>query len=527
MRRPPPIAVPVACALLFALCPRPAGAAEEFAFYHENVMGTSLELRVRADSEAAVAWAEGRVLAEIDRLCKVLSGYDPDSELSRWLRTPGAPARVSTELFEVLQASDRWRAATAGAFDPRVEALTRLWAGSARQGRLPTVAEVTSARALMGRDAWRLDPGSRTAARLPGGPVSLDGIAKGYIVGKACDAALDRARGVRGLLLNVGGDLRARGESAATVAVVDPRHDSETSEPLTYIAVRDRSVSTSGRSQRGFRIDGRWYSHIFDPRTGLPADGVAGATVVSEVAADADALATAFNVLPVAESLALAASLPGVECLIVAADGRVSRSAGWGRYEVPPPTRLALAGAGQGAAKEGEGGKAPAKDGTWDTDYELAVTFEINRPEAEVGRYRRPYVAIWVEDKDGFPVRTLALWVSVGGSGPFQWLPDLKRWYRSDQARKLVDKTELVLTMARPTRPTGKYTVVWDGKDDHDKLVDAGEYTLFIDAAREHGTYQNMRTQLNIAGKPFAEELKGNVEIRSASIEYRRKGPGK
>jgi thiamine biosynthesis lipoprotein ApbE len=493
-------------ACLVGLSAPPVGAAEEFAFYHENVMGTSLELRVRADSEAAAVWAEGRVLAEIDRLCKVLSGYDPDSELSRWLRAPGEPAAISPELFEVLQAADRWRAATAGAFDPRVEALTRLWAGSARQGRLPTPAEVASARALMVRDAWRLDPASRTAARLPGGPVSLDGIAKGYIVGKACDAALDRARGVRGVLLNVGGDLRARGESAATVAVVDPRHDSETSEPLTYIAVRDRSVSTSGRSQRGFRIDGRWYSHIFDPRTGLPADGVAGATVVAEAAADADALATAFNVLPVEESLALAASLPGVGCLIVAADGRVSRSAGWGRYEVPPPTRLALAGAKQEAEKAG----------TWDTDFEMAVKFEIGTPGGGRGG-RRPYVAIWVENTDGFPVRTLLLW------GRGRWRTDLKRWTLNDQARRQVDTTDLVATVARPTRPPGKYEAVWDGKDDHGKRLDAGPYEVFVEVVREHGTYQLIRKPVTVGNQPFVEDLKGNVEVKSASIEYRKK----
>jgi hypothetical protein len=160
---------------------------------------------------------------------------------------------------------------------------------------------------------------------------------------------------------------------------------------------------------------------------------------------------------------------------------------------------------------------------SWGDQYELVVNFEINRPEAEAGRYRRPYVAIWVENKDGFPVRNLTLWVSQGGAGPFQWVPDLKRWYRADQARKLVDKRDMVLTISRPTRPPGKYSVVWDGKDDHGKPVDEGEYTILIDAAREHGTYQSIRKQVTIVSKPFAEELKGNVEIKSASIEYRRK----
>ena len=70
----------------------------------------------------------------------------------------------------------------------------------------------------------------------------------------------------------------------------------------------------------------------------------------------------------------------------------------------------------------------------------------------------------------------------------------------------------------------GKYTVTWDGKDDHGKPLGPGTYTVCIEAAREHGTYQIIRTDVTVADKPFVEELKGNVEIKSASIEYRRKG---
>ena len=136
-------------------------------------------------------------------------------------------------------------------------------------------------------------------------------------------------------------------------------------------------------------------------------------------------------------------------------------------------------------------------------------------------------MAIWVENKDGFPVRNLTLWVSMGGAGPFQWIPDLKRWYKADQARKQVDRKDMVFTIARPTRPPGKYKVIWDGKDDQGKPVASGEYTVFIDAAREHGTYQNIRKEVTLDDKPFTVELKGGVEIKAASIEYRRKGSAK
>ena len=238
--------------------------------------------------------------------------------------------------------------------------------------------------------------------------------------------------------------------------------------------------------------------------------------MIAERSADADALATIFNILNPSDSNRLADSLPGVACLIIAGDGRITRNARWNAYE--KTALLALA--------EEPDKKAEEKP-SWGDTYELAVDFEINRPEAEPGRYRRPYVAVWVEDKEGFPVRNLALWVSQTGAGPFQWVPDLRRWFRSDRVRKKTDKREMVLTISRPTRPPGKYTVVWDGKDDNEKALPPGEYTLLIDAAREHGTYQGIRKTLTIGKEPFTESLIGNVEIKSAEITFRKKGPTK
>ena len=68
---------------------------------------------------------------------------------------------------------------------------------------------------------------------------------------------------------------------------------------------------------------------------------------------------------------------------------------------------------------------------------------------------------------------------------------------------------------------------IWDGKDDHGKPLPRGEYTLCIDAAREHGTYQSLRTPVTIADAPFSEELHGGVEIKAASVEYRKKSSPK
>jgi FAD:protein FMN transferase len=516
--------------------------ANEFEFHHENVMGTSLELRLAADSEQAARAAEDRVLHEIDRLSAIFSGYDPNSEFSRWQAVSKGPVKISRELFEVLKASDSWREQSGGAFDPRVEILSRLWSRCAKQNRTPTADELDTARANMNRPAWRLDHEVGTAERLSDCPISLNAIAKGYIVEKACKAAFDADERVRDVLLNVGGDMRVRGKLGRTLGVASPFADSESSEPIALIEVRDRAVATSGRSQRGFRIDGKWFSHILDPRTGWPVQGIASATVIAERSADADALDTIFNVLTPEESLQLVKALPGVECLIVASDGHETRSGGWRQFERLRPLNHVLAStAGQERTDSAKGDAAKSKDAAdpkkekskaaantgWGADFELAVDFEINHPAEMTNRYRRPYVVVWVEDKNEVPVRTLLLWVSSAGAGPEKWLPDLRRWYLGEEKRRLTDTIDVVHTTSRPTRSAGKYSIIWDGTDNHGKPLDRGQYTVFIEAAREHGTYQSIRKAITIADKPFAEDLKGNVEIKSASIEYRRKAPPK
>jgi thiamine biosynthesis lipoprotein ApbE len=512
----------------YTVLPCSASAGEEFAFYHENVMGTSLELLAEADSPSAARAAEERVLAEIDRLSAIFSSYDRSSELSRWQSGRDGPVRISPDLFEVLAACEMWGNKSGWAFDPRAEALSRIWSRAALEDRVPDAERLTEALALLKCPAWRLDPLARTATRLSACPLSLNGIAKGYIVERACDAAHDPSRGVASVLLNVGGDLRARGERAHTIGIACPWADSESSEPMAYIAVRDRSVATSGSSQRGFRIGGKWYSHVFDPRSGMPVERIASATVVAGQSMDADALAKIVSILDPEASLRLADSLGDVAFMIVERDGVVRTNAAWNAYRTAGPARRAVASPAGPSQKDAANDKKtavetrPAEGAAWPAGFELAVNFEINRPEATEGRYRRPYVAIWVEDKNGFPVRTLALWISFGGAGPFQWLPDLKRWYKGDIDRKRVEKKEILFIVSRPTRPPGRYKVIWDGKDNQGRPLPAGDYTVTIEAAREHGTYQSIRKRVRLGEKPFSEECKGNVEIKSASIEYRR-----
>jgi hypothetical protein len=129
-------------------------------------------------------------------------------------------------------------------------------------------------------------------------------------------------------------------------------------------------------------------------------------------------------------------------------------------------------------------------------------------------------VAIWIEDGKGTPVRNISVWYNRE-----RWLPDLKLWHRNYGQAFNAEGSALKTSVSSATRPPGKYTMKWDGKDDKGEVVKPGKYTVVIEAVREHGTYQLMKQEIEIRKKPTAQtfNLTGNVEIAAASIELRKR----
>jgi thiamine biosynthesis lipoprotein ApbE len=495
-------AVAVVAAAAAAWTPR----AQPFKFHYENVLGTSMDVTVLASSDDRAKAATAAVLDRIDRDAKILSGYDATSEFSRWFKTSGTAVPVSPELYEVLALFDTWRTRTGGALDASAEAVSQVWKRAATERRLPTDDEIASAVSLVRRPHWRLDPSAHTATHLDATPIILNSFTKSYIIDRAVKAAL-RTGAARGIVVNIGGDLVARGAWTETVGVTDPLDNADNAAPLTRLAVRDRAVATSGNYRRGFDIGGRHYSHIVDPRTGRPTAQVLSATVVADRAADAGALATAFCVLTPEDSERLASTVAGAEFLIVLADGSRVHSAGWRSLSLDAMPRLHVP-----AAVTSVYASEPAAA---QADHELTVSVDLATFQ---GRAERPYLAIWIEDKDKFPVRTLTV---LYRDREARYLAELRAWYRADRMRAMAEGTEILGSISSATRAPGRYTFKWDMKDEQGKLVKPGSYTVCIEAAREHGTYQLMRQAMDLGGadKQAAVPING-VEITAASLDY-------
>lgn len=473
--------------------------------HRENVLGTSLDMAVSAPSQAAAHRAEAAALAEFARQGAILSAWDASSEFSRWQRTRGVAVRISPELMNVLVSFDQWRNATGGVLNASAETATQLWHAAAVRGSAPSDAELTAAAHSMAQPHWALDTGAGTATRLSDAPLVLASFTKSLITSHAADAALQA--GGTGIMLNVGGDIVTRGSITQRVDIADAANDAENTAPADTVTLQNRTIATSGASRRGFRVGAQHLSHLIDPRTARTASAVLSASVIASDPATAGALATALAILTPREGQALIERYPGAQYLLLMAEGERIASPGWAAYQEPKLQPVSYA-VHAGAA-------IPTPGANWNQSMELQIKLDL--PRMDNPRYRRPYVAVWIEDKDKYPVRTVALWFK----NP-RWLADLRNWYRDDQVRNLSEGTDISATVSSPTRAPGSYTLKWDGKDNEGKLVKAGKYTVVVEAAREHGGHSVERQEFDFNGTPQAKTLPASDELGAVALDYRK-----
>jgi thiamine biosynthesis lipoprotein ApbE len=475
-------------------------------FHHDHVLGTSLDLWVIAPGPSVAEAAERAALDEIERLRQVFSVYDPESELSRLNRAHG-PVPASPDLLAVLRLYELWGPRSGGALNAQSGGLVRAWQEAEKAGREPAAERLKQIVREARGPGWEVVEASGAVTRLTAQPLDLNAIAKGYIIQRAAAAVREREQAVQGLLLNLGGDLVAWGRAGPGAAgwpvdVQDPLRPEENAPPLTRLEIQDRAVATSGGYQRGYTVGGTRHSHLLDPRAGRPAEGVAGATVVAADNVTANALATTLCVLPPDEGLRLVEATPGAECLLVAADGRQFRSPGLRALEGAAP---------RARAADAPAAARPKADG-WPEGYRVSVAIELPNVKS-ARRYRRPYVAVWVEGANGKAVRTIAVWASRP-----KWFKDLTDWWKFAK-----DDPDLVRAVTRATRGPGQYEVVWDGKDDKGNPVPRGTYTVRVEVHREHGKHLRQSGKIACGAGPAKVTLTKNAETGDTVVEYGKK----
>jgi FAD:protein FMN transferase len=296
-----------------------AGDALERYTFTEPHMGTTVRIALYAPDAATAKKAAKAAFARIAELNKIMSDYDPDSELMRLCKQAGGEAApVSLDLFRVLQEAEKYAKLSDGAFDVSIGPVVRLWRKARKTGMMPSADAIKLALARVDYRKIQLDPrGRMVRLLLMGMLLDLGGIAKGY----AADAALAvlREHGITRALVGLGGDIAVGeappGKAGWRIAIAPLKGADE--PPRHHLLLKNAGISTAGDMHQAVEIDGKRYSHIIDPQTGIGLVGRRSATVVAPNATTSDGLDTAMCVLGPERGMAMIEKQGAVAALYV------------------------------------------------------------------------------------------------------------------------------------------------------------------------------------------------------------------
>lgn len=292
-------------------------------------MGTYVTLTAVDESRDRAQEAIGRAFDEMDRLIAIFSRHDPATPVAV-LNDAGALTGTPPELIDVVHRSLDFHRMSGGTFDITVKPVLDLFASTVGMGRdMPAVDEIDHVLARVGSKHIEISGRHMRFAR-PGMGITLDGIAKGYIVDRTSETLT--GLGIESHLINAGGDIRASGKRSDgrpwTIAVEDPAKKRNYPE---VIRLTNGAVATSG-SYEIYYDKARVFHHVIDPRSGASPGHNESVSVIARSVMEADALSTSVFVLEPTDGLRFIEGLQGAECLVLGHAGTKSQSNGWAHF---------------------------------------------------------------------------------------------------------------------------------------------------------------------------------------------------
>lgn len=272
-----------------------------------STMGTTWSVQIAEASLANTKLIENKIKERLIAINNEFSTYQNDSTISRFNQHQSTtPFNVSQEFFAVAQTADNISRLTAGAFDPTLAPLIRLWGfGQDIKTELPSDKSIADAKQLVGYQQLILDSSNNTLQKKhPEISIDYSAIAKGYAVDQISDLLLQED--LKNHLVEIGGELKANGKKPNnkpwTIAIAKPIPGKPSA--MQTITLENEGIATSGNYNNFFFYAGKRYSHTLDPRTARPVTHtLASTTVRHESTMIADALATALMVMGTQEGI--------------------------------------------------------------------------------------------------------------------------------------------------------------------------------------------------------------------------------
>ncbi len=450
--------------------------------HYDGVLGTSLDLSIHAPDAARAERAIAAALAEIERLDAILSTWREESAIMQLNRERNGE-NLPPELIEVVELCETWRERSANVFTCRLGKVARIWQQAQEEQKLPVAKELLDLSRQIAQAELAIDAERRAIALGEDIELEPSGLAKGYIIDRAMAVLRAQVPDATAIKLDIGGDAVYWGAPPETngwdVLVADPELTADNGAFIAKLSLAGKAVATSGHSSRTFTIGRLNYSHIFDSRRGWPTSESTYAVASADDAVTADAIATILAAQSLDNGLKWAQEHEQyAQVLLVNKQNRVWHSAGW----------VDLLGG----------------DMRRQLRAEISFNMEYTIPRLKQRPYERPYVAIWISDRQGNPLRNLLL------------LGQDQRWASSNSLwwRRVGSRTRLAtLNVTRPTRGPGEYQLTWDGKDESGASLLEGDYVLNVEAVSRYGNHDYVAQPFTIEPGSQRYENPGEREV--------------
>ena len=290
-------------------------------------MGSDFEITIVDNDQANAENMINIAIEEISRIEKLISSWDKNSQTSLINLNAGVkPVKIDLELFELISRSIKVSNLSQGAFDISYASMDKVWYFDRKMTEFPSIEKIKKSVSKIGYKNIVLNKKDTTVfLRLKGMKIGFGAIGKGYAADKAKEILIKN--NVKSGIINASGDLTAWGLKPSgkdwMVAIVNPINKDKV---FSWLTIKNKSIVTSGNYEKFINLDGKKYSHIIDPRTGYPTEGILSVTIITDKAELADALATSVFVLGVDIGLNMINQLNGVDCIIIDNNNKIIKS---------------------------------------------------------------------------------------------------------------------------------------------------------------------------------------------------------
>ncbi|OWP84664.1 thiamine biosynthesis protein ApbE [Flavobacterium davisii] len=292
-----------------------------------TLMGSRFDITI---VEKDTILAEQRIeeaITEINRIENLISEWKSTTQISQVNQNAGVQAiKVDQEVIRLTKSGLFFSKITEGAFDISIVAMDKIWKFDGSMTTMPEEVNIKKSIEKVDYQKILIDTIASTIfLKEKGMKIGFGSIGKGYAADRV--RSILEAKGVKGGIINASGDLTTFGEQVNgnlwKIGITNP-FDKE--EFIDVVKLGRYAVTTSGNYEKYAEIEGKRYSHIINPKTGYPCQGICSVTILGPSAEIANGFSTSIMVLGIQKGMKLLANYPDYSCLLVTDKGKIIKS---------------------------------------------------------------------------------------------------------------------------------------------------------------------------------------------------------